>query len=216
MRMESALTLQKTMKILDWCYEKSMDGLPKLSSASELAESYLAKNPQNPEAAINDFIHWQHAKIGTTGFLTGLGGLVTLPVALPADITSALYIQMRMIAVIAYIRNYDLHDDKVKTFVYVCLAGQSGLNMLAEAGIQIGQKLTVNLIKSIPTKILIAINRKVGTRIVTKFGQKGLINLGKLVPLVGGVIGGTVNVGSNFVIARTAKKLFVQLNDSAA
>lgn len=212
--MSNGLTLETAMKALDWCYDKSQKGLPKMRSASELAESYLLKHNQDSELAIKDFVKWQHAKVGTTGFLTGLGGIVTIPLTLPIDITSVLYVQMRMIAVIAYIRNYDLHDDQVKTFVFVCLAGQSGVNMLAEAGVQIGQKAAINLIKKIPTHILKAINKKVGMRVVTKFGQKGLINLGKLVPVVGGVIGGTANVSSNMVIARTAKKVFVKQNGS--
>ncbi|EST11941.1 EcsC family protein [Sporolactobacillus laevolacticus DSM 442] len=200
------------MSVLDWCYDKSLNGLPTMPSASELAERYLKKHHHDSEAAIKDFIHWQHAKVGTSGFLTGLGGLITLPVAIPADISSVLYVQTRMIAVIAYIRNYDLHDDQVKTFVFACLVGQSGVNMLANAGVQIGQKVTIQVIKRIPRQVLVTVNKKVGTRLITKFGQKGIVNLGKFVPVIGGIIGGTVNVGSNLVIAQTAKKVFTQLD----
>ncbi|MCO7126057.1 EcsC family protein [Sporolactobacillus shoreicorticis] len=203
------LTSDKVMTVLDWCYEQSLNGLPAMPSVSEIAERYLDKHHQNPEAAIKAFVRWQHAKVGTTGFLTGLGGLITLPVAVPADVSSVLYVQTRMIAVIASIRDYDLNDDQVKTFVYACLVGQSGVDLLKNAGVKIGQKLTVQMIKQIPKQVLLAINKKVGLRLVTKFGQKGVVNLGKLVPVVGGVIGGTVNMGSNLVIAKTAKKVFI-------
>ena len=52
-------------------------------------------------------------------------------------------------------------------------------------------------------------NKKVGFRLVTKFGQKGIINLGKLVPIVGGVIGGTVDTVGTLTVGKTAKKLFI-------
>ncbi|MGO2174028.1 MAG: EcsC family protein, partial [Staphylococcus equorum] len=73
---------------------------------------------------------------GTSGFLTGLGGMITLPVALPANITSVVYVQMRMIAAIAHIRGYDLKDDEVKTLVYLCLTGQTAGDILKDVGVK--------------------------------------------------------------------------------
>ena len=65
------------------------------------------------------------------------------------------------------------------------------------------------LIKRITVEIIREINKKVGFRLVTKFGQKGIINLGKLVPIVGGVIGGTVDTVGTLTVGKTAKKLFI-------
>jgi hypothetical protein len=42
--------------------------------------------------------------------------------------------------------------------------------------------------------VITKINQKVGFRLLTKFGSKGVINLGKMVPLTGGIIGGTESV----------------------
>jgi uncharacterized protein (DUF697 family) len=47
-----------------------------------------------------------------------------------------------------------------------------------------------------------------GFRLLTKSGEKGLINLGKMVPLVGGIIGGTVDAVSTNIIGNVALKLF--------
>ena len=69
--------------------------------------------------------------------------------------------------------------------------------------------MSTNLIKKIPFSIIKQINRAVGFRIVTKFGQKGVINLGKCIPVVGGVIGGGMDLFSTRTIAKTAKKVFV-------
>ena len=196
------------MDILNTCYEKAVNGLPKMETAQDLAEKYLRKH-NNINDAINEFVNWQTAKCTTSGFLTGLGGLMTLPVALPANITSVLYIQIRMIAAIAHMRGYDLKDDQVRTFVYVALTGQAATDILKQAGIKIGTKMSANLIKKIPFAIIKQINKAVGFRMITKFGQKGVINLGKCIPVVGGVIGGGMDLFSTRTIAKTAKKVFV-------
>ena len=44
---------------------------------------------------------------------------------------------------------------------------------------------------------------------LTKFGQTGAINLGKAVPLVGGVIGGAFDGTTTYAIGRVAKRVFV-------
>ena len=44
----------------------------------------------------------QMIKCTTSGVVSGLGGIITLPVAVPANIANVLYVQMRMIACCAY------------------------------------------------------------------------------------------------------------------
>ncbi|HDR7314297.1 EcsC family protein [Heyndrickxia sporothermodurans] len=203
----TSLTESKMTKVLDWAYEKAVNGLPGTETAVELAQSYLNKH-SSVEKAIDGLIRWQNAKGATSGFLTGLGGLITLPVTIPANVASVMYVQVRMIAAIAYMRGYDLKDDQVKTFVFVCLTGQAASDILKQAGMKLGTALAKEAIKKIPGEVIKAINKAVGIRLVTKFGQKGIVNLGKAVPLVGGIIGGAVDgIGTN-TIGKTAKKVF--------
>ena len=63
------------------------------------------------------------------------------------------------------------------------------------------------LIKRILFEVIKQINKAVGFRLVTKFGEKGVINLGKGIPLVGG-IGGTVDAVGTTTIGKTAKRVF--------
>src|SRR3989339_944934 len=111
-------------KVLDFAYDKAVNGVVGLDSAQELAESYMKKE-SSLEDNVNSLIRWQNTKAGTSGFITGLPGIMAMPVTLPANITSVLYVQIRMIAAIAYMGGHDLRDDRVKTFVYLCLAGNS-------------------------------------------------------------------------------------------
>jgi hypothetical protein len=205
---DNQMTESKVGKLLDWAYEKSINGIPGTDTAYQLAENFMTKN-DSTDKAINSLIRWQNTKSVTSGFLTGLGGLITLPVAIPVNIASVTYVQIRMIAAIAHMSGYDLKDDQVKTFVFVCLTGKSASDILKQAGIKAGTALTKHAIKKIPGEIIKSINKAVGFRLVTKFGEKGVVNLGKTVPLVGGFIGGTVDgVGTN-IIGKTAKKVFI-------
>lgn len=204
---KSNFGLSKMNELLDWGYEKAIEGGMGIESAYELAAEYQEK--YGVEQGINKLVNVQLAKCGTSGFLSGLGGLITLPIAIPANVSSVIFIQLRMIAAVAHLRGYDLKSDEVRTFVYTSLTGKAATDILKNAGIQVGNKLTVNLIKKIPGEVILRINRAVGMRLVTKFGEKGVMNLGKMIPLVGGVIGGTFDVASTKTIAQVAKNMFV-------
>lgn len=196
------------MKTLDWAYERAVDGIPGLDSAEEMANNYYKGNG-SLRSKVNSLIRWQNTKSATSGFLTGLGGVITLPVAIPANIASVMYVQIRMIAAIAHMAGYDLRDDRVKTLVYTCLCGNAAKDIVKEFGIKIGTKLTETAIKKISSEVIVKINQAVGFRLLTKFGEKGVVNLGKAIPLVGGVIGGTMDGISTNLIGNVARDTFL-------
>jgi len=208
--MKPQITQAEIMQVLDKLYDQSIKGIAKVSPPiDELAANYLQKS-KSVEQASQSFVRYQIAKCTTSGFLTGLGGLITLPVAIPANVGSVMYVQMRMIACLAYMGGYDTNSDQVQTLVYACLAGISIDQILKNVGIQFGTKFTMAMVKKIPGTVLTKINQKVGFRFITKFGTKGLINLGKAIPLVGGVIGGGFDLVETKVIADRAYKLFIK------
>lgn len=77
--------------------------------------------------------------------------------------------------------------------VLLSLLGASGVALATEVGVDLSTKAAVSALKKLPGEVLFAINKKVGFRLLTKFGSKGVINLGKMIPLVGGVVGGSFN-----------------------
>ena len=204
------ISQEEIMQLLDKLYDQSVQGIAKVSPPiEELANNYLEKD-KNIETAAKKFIKYQIAKCTTSGFVSGLGGLITLPVAIPANVGSVMYVQMRMIACTAYMAGFELNSDQTQTFVYACLAGVSVNALVKQAGIKFGLKFTNGLIKKIPGKVLTKINQKVGFRFITKFGSKGIINLGKLVPGVGAVIGGGLDLVETKVISARAYKWFFE------
>lgn len=204
------------MQLLDKLYDQSVHGIAKVSPPIEvLANNYLEKSKDTPTAA-KKFINYQIAKCTTSGFLTGLGGLITLPVAIPANVGSVLYVQMRMIACLAHMGGYDTNSDQVQTLVYACLAGISIDQVLKQTGIKFGNKFAMAMVKKIPGETLGKINHKVGFKFLTKFGNKGVINIGKTVPVVGGIIGGGFDFVETKAIANRAYKMFINGNFNAS
>ncbi|MCY4644818.1 MAG: EcsC family protein [Bacteriovoracales bacterium] len=196
------------IKILDSLYDNAIDGLPGAPSVEELGNEYIKKENGNIEKSINSLIRWQTTKASSAGFASGFGGKITLPITLPFGIAFLLYNQLRMVATIAHLCGLDTSSDQVKTFVYCALLGDGATKVLKDMGVKVGEKLTQNLISSMSRDVLVAINRAVGFRLVTKFGEKGVINLGKYVPFVGGVVGGSIDGIACYHVGKSAKKLF--------
>ena len=210
--MADKLSEGKIMQALSWAYDKALDRtITGTNSSYEMAENYL-KGEGDLAKKVNSLIRWQNTKSATTGFVSGLGGIITLPVSIPASIATVMYVQISMITTIAIMGGYDVKDDRVKALVYSCLAGNAAKDLLKGTGIVIGSKLSTQLIKNISRETITAINKRVGFRLLTKFGEKGAINLGKMIPLVGGVIGGTFDGVSTNLVGNIARKTFIEGN----
>jgi uncharacterized protein (DUF697 family) len=192
---------------LNWIYGRAVEGGFGLLGAEETARRH-AGSAADTEQAINRLIRWQAAKAGATGFAMNIGGLITLPVAIPANLTSVLYIQLNMVAAIARLRGHDVRSERVRSLAFACLVGDSATGVLKEAGVKLGTRLTAQAIGRISGATLARVNQAVGFRLVAKAGTSGLVNLSKVVPLVGGVVGGSIDGASTLAIGSAAKKLF--------
>lgn len=81
------LNHETLLATIDWSYEKVLTGFAGTDSAIDLAENYL-KTSDSKEDAVKKIIRWQISKAGTSGFLTGLGGIILMPATIPANIAS--------------------------------------------------------------------------------------------------------------------------------
>lgn len=201
-------------KALSVAYDKAINGFEVqgfkiLDSSFDLAKDY--SNPDRPvKKNATSLINWQCTKAGVSGFATSLGGFASMAVGIPANVTSVLYIQLRMIVAIAIMAGYDPHNDKVQTFAYACLLGNSVGDVLKEVGVKITDKITLNYIKkNISGKTLQKINDAIVPRLITKAGSKGIINLSKAAPLIGGVFGAGFDIFTTKGIGAAAKKVFI-------
>jgi hypothetical protein len=208
--MARKLSEDEILLILDELYEKAMRGISGVSRpVEELAQEYR-KRGGTPADAARLLIRNQVIKCGSSGFLTGVGGLMTLPVAIPANVGSVLYIQLRMVAAVASIGGFDLRSEEVRTLAYACLTGSAVADVLKTTGIKVGQRIAMASLNKVPSKTLTSINQKVGIRLIAMSGTKGAVSLGKMVPLLGGFIGGCLDVATTRVVGRNAYTVFIQ------
>ena len=201
----------KALAVVKWVSDKAIDGTGPLSSAHDLADEYLLDmSYPDQESRVDALINWETTKNFTSGFLSGLGGVLVLPFSLPAAFAASWLIQARMAAAIARIYGHNLHSDRVRTFIVAALVGDSVKDIAKASGITIARGLTKSVVDQVPGKTLIEINKRVGFRLLTKAGEKGAINLMKGVPFAGGVVGGVFDAAACRFVGRRARKLFRQ------
>lgn len=188
-------------KTLDWAYSKAVSGFTGVDSAYDLGNSYLAQQG-SLEAQVDSLIKWQVAKAATSGFVTGLGGVMIMPLTVPANIASVIYVQIRMIAAIAYMGGHDIREDRVKSLIYICMVGNGAKELLKDMSVKAGERLAAKIAE------------KVSTSIASKTGEKSVTSLGKAVPVLGGVVGGSYDAITTKVVGKVAKKIFIDKQTS--
>ncbi len=195
--------------ILKQIIQIGIKGGPGLSSARELGEKYL-NNPSyhSKLERIDALIKWEERKNFTSGFVTSLGGIITLPVAIPASLGINWILQTRMVAAMAHIGGFDIDDPPVRMSIALCLLGNKGKEILNQNLEDVESYIRKRGISSIPTRTLFIVNRAIASKLMQIAAQKGLSRVSKAIPLIGGVVGGVMDYRSCKDTALFAKELF--------
>ncbi len=171
----------------------------RLKSAALLAQEVrIRAEAIGLEPAITELIEDQARWNAGTGFLTGLGGFGLLPIQLPAAVTATWVIQTRLVATIADLYGLDLNHEAVRTQILLTLLGDEAREVLKQFGVKLSQQIAQAQLRRLPAVALEAINRAVGFRLVSRFGQQGVVKLHRAIPVLGGVVGG----GIDYVMTR--------------
>lgn len=186
-----------------------LGGHKSLGSSKVLAAKYVANlRFADDDARVNALIRSHTLMNFGTGFATGLGGLITLPVAIPAAMKASWVIHTRLAGAIAALHGHDVDDDRVQTFVLMTLLGDTGKNVLRTAGIKVANQFALRSVEAIPIRLLTEINKRVGMRLITKAGERGVVNLTKVVPVAGGFVGGGIDALYCNAVGRRAHAVF--------
>ena len=189
--------------------ERAIDGAGPLAGAESLSGEYLRDSSyRDDEARVDALIRRETRKNFTSGFLTGLGGVVTFPVSIPAALGASWLIQARMAAAIAKIYGHDLASDQVRTKILLSLAGDVAKEAMKDLGLKVGDKLTQRAVDQIPGRALVEINKRIGARLVAKLGGQVVLRIPRAVPVLGGVVGGSLDAVICRMVGRTANSLF--------
>ena len=83
------------------------------------ADSYVKSRGGQQENAINLLVRKHVVMAGVAGAATSIGGFTWAPITYPTNIACVIYLQLRLIAMIAHIGGWDLRRQEVKA---LCLA----------------------------------------------------------------------------------------------
>lgn len=193
--------------IVEKLLDIGIDGRGPFESAQKVADSARSDHA-DAEAAIDSVVR-QHTKMAAAGgFVTGLGGFVTLPVALPANVVEFYAVATRLVASVASLRGYDLHLPGVRAAVMLTLVGADADDLLKKAGVVSTGRLANLAAQRLPGPALMVLNKGIGFRLVSSVGKSALSRFGKGVPVVGGLVGAGVDVYLLRRIADQARREF--------
>ena len=195
--------------ILKQILQLGINGGAGLSSATELADRYLS-NPvyKTKMERIDALVKWEERKNFTSGFLTSLGGIVTLPISIPAALGANWILQTRMVAAMAHIGGFDINDPPVRMSIALCLLGKKGKEILNQNVEDVETYIKRRGLTSIPARTLSIANQAIANRLMQIAAQKGLTRVSKAIPILGGVIGGALDFQSCRETAEFAMELF--------
>ncbi len=194
--------------VLDRLYPLALNGLPVLGTPQTLAADTAAV-PGTLDDHVDAVVRRHLALSGATGFVGGLGGWLTLPVALPVNLAGVALVQLHMAATIAALAGRDPASPAVREAVLGCLVGvlpaDDERSADAEAVDRVGLKLAERGVRFVVQTAVGAATwgaKKVASRTARRTVLRG-------VPLVGGLIGGATDAYVTWQVARAARDAFI-------
>ncbi|WP_027861637.1 EcsC family protein [Marmoricola sp. URHB0036] len=204
---------QITAGFVHQALERAIRGVGPLDGAAVLAEKERAEHQGDDAAAIKDIIETHVRLAGAQGFLTNIGGLVTVPVAVPANIAGLALIQCRMVAAIAHLRGYDLADKRVRNGILASLLGEERMLSLIKKKKLPGTPMAVATAPVYDEHLSTVMANEVAGEIITRMaGKRIAFTVGRRVPVVGGIIGAGTDGFATWQVGRYVDREFLPRN----
>jgi len=172
-------------KLIDWMIETGQQDV------DEYIKKLRSLNPGiSTDNLAKKIVRRKSMKNGLVGAVTGIGGLITIPVSVPTDLVLSWKIQIFIALSIAHAYGHSINTVDIKTDIYLILAGDSAKEALKRLGIEVSKGVTKKAVeKYITREIMKKICKVVPQKIITKAGEKSLTSFMRMVPLVGAPIG---------------------------
>ena len=152
----------------------------------------------NRNELVDRLINKKKWRAAIVSFAYGLGGFWTLV----PNLAHIWRIHGRLVLTIAYTCGYDLNDPELRHDIFVCFALSSGCEelkkILSEAG-------NVMWKKALLTPVMKRIIKRLPNRIITLAGRRSLVNVTKITPVGGAIVGSIVDFFSTAAIGKAAK-----------
>ena len=187
--------------------ERAINGVGSLPGAATIAQRLLDEHQGEVDRAIRELIEMHVRYAGAQGFVTNLGGLVTAAVAIPANVTGLALIQCRMVASIAWLRGYDLDDPRVRNAILATILGEDDVEKLIRKRRLPAPPMALATAPQYDPDLDRVVAGEVAAELITRVAGKRLAStIGRRVPVVGGVVGLTVDGFETWRVGRYADR----------
>ncbi len=200
-----------TSSFVHQALDKAITGVGPLPSAASAADKQLHEQGGDVERAIHEVIENHVRYAGAQGFVTNIGGLVTLAVTVPVNLSGLALIQCRMVAGIAHLRGYDLSDPRTRDAILACLLGEERILKMVTAAHAPGHP-DGDRGGGVPRPDTRPAARRteVAAELVTRAtGKRLAATIGRRVPVVGGVVGAGTDAFVTWRIGRYVDREFL-------
>jgi hypothetical protein len=181
-------------RLVEMLVDTGLEGRGPLKPARAVAEEALAKSGGDAEKAVARLARQTLVTGSIGGFVTGIGGFITMPVSLPVNVAEFYLQAVRMVGGIATLRGYDISEPRVRTAILLTLVGSDSDEVLKKAGMATaGSRVTSYALKGLPPAALMVVNKAVGFRLMRGVSEKLLSRFGRGIPVAGGLVGGGID-----------------------
>ena len=171
--------------------DKAIDGVGPLRSAAASADSRLVDAKGDVEDAVKALLRLHVGLAGVQGFVTNLGGIASLAVAMPANVVGVTLVQCHLVAGIAHLRGYDLEDARVRNAILACMLGEDEVRDLVRTSSFPSSPMGIATSPVHDPVLDELVSREVTTDLLARTaGRRAVTMVGHRVPLLGGVVGG--------------------------
>ena len=187
--------------------ERAINGVGSLPGAATIGQRLLDEHRGDVDKTIHELIEMHVRYAGAQGFVTNLGGLVTAAVAIPANVTGLALIQCRMVASIAWLRGYDLDDPRVRNAILATILGEDDVEKLIRKRRLPAPPMALATAPQYDPDLDRVVAGEVAAELITRVAGKRLAStIGRRVPVVGGVVGLTVDGFETWRVGRYADR----------
>jgi hypothetical protein len=186
---------------------RAVQGVGPLPSAASAAEKQLAEQDGAVDEAIRELIENHASLAAAQGFVTNIGGLVTMAATIPVNITGLALLQCRLVAGIAHLRGYDLDDDRVRNAVLLCTLGEETVRSLVKAKKVPGTPMLIATAPAYDPGIDKVIAAEVTSALVNRvIGKRAASTVARRIPVAGGVWGAGTDAWSTWQVGKYAAR----------
>ncbi|WP_243363297.1 hypothetical protein [Fundidesulfovibrio terrae] len=196
-------------QVFDAVVDRGIKGLPPLVSSWELAVHYMRDGRYaTDDRRVDALIRRESGKNAFATAVTNMGGVMTLPLAIPANVYASFAYQARLAAAVALVYGHDIREHRVRMLVGLSMAGRRAVDILKGLGVRFTTMLLERGAAQLSERVMAEVGPGVGLRILAQGGEQvpGLVL--KAVPVASAVVCAAIDWNYCRAVGRVAQRIF--------